>query len=293
MKRPVVLIAGGVLLVAVALVARNQYKVWRAHAGERAERARIAELERRPIPEAVTKQRQLLLAELTPVTLENCQLARFGGVNDGGYLMCLNLLDGIQSAYSYGIGTDDVWGCSVSLAFRVPVHEYDCFNPIKVACDGGTLRLNPECVGPRTETIDGKPFDTLASQIAKNGDTGKRLVVKMDVEGAEWNSILATPDEVLDTIEQMPMELHGVDEPEVLAGLRKLKTHFHLLSVHWNNQACTKLSRPLPATAYQVLFVNKRIGRVGKPIPGSPTAASLLAPDAPWLKDCQAPSAVR
>lgn len=286
-RRPVVLIVSLVLLVGVGLVARNQYRVWRAHADEAAEQARFAELERREIPDAVMKRRQLLLAELKPVTLENCQLARFGGVNDGGYVMCMNLLDGIQSAYSYGIGTDDVWGCSVSLAFRVPVHQYDCFSPTKVACDGGALQLNPECVGPRTERVDGRPFDTMANQIARNGDTGKRTVVKMDVEGAEWHSILATPDEVLDGIEQMPMELHGVDEPEVLDGLRKLKAHFHLVSVHWNNQACTKMARPLPATAYQVLFVNKRLGRVGKPIPGSPTPESLLAPDAKWLPDCQ------
>ena len=32
--------------------------------------------------------RQKLLAELRPVTLSNCRLERFGGVNDGGYLMC-------------------------------------------------------------------------------------------------------------------------------------------------------------------------------------------------------------
>ncbi len=44
--------------------------------------------------------RQRLLLELEPVTLKNCTLERIGSANDGGYLMCANLLGGVQSAYS-------------------------------------------------------------------------------------------------------------------------------------------------------------------------------------------------
>ena len=41
-----------------------------------------------------------LMAELQPVTLANCTLQRMGSANDGGYLMCANLLDAVRSAYS-------------------------------------------------------------------------------------------------------------------------------------------------------------------------------------------------
>ena len=64
----------------------------------------------KPAPPAlVAKLRAALLEELRPVTLQNCELTRVGGQYDGGYLMCKNLLSGIQTAYSYGIGTDDYW----------------------------------------------------------------------------------------------------------------------------------------------------------------------------------------
>ena len=43
--------------------------------------------------------RQRLLGELQPVTLQNCTLERIGSPNDGGYLMCANLLGNIQAAY--------------------------------------------------------------------------------------------------------------------------------------------------------------------------------------------------
>lgn len=288
LRRPVLIVVTALLVVAVGLVVRNQYKVWHRRAEAQAERERAdAHARGLDIADSVLQSRGRLLEALQPVTLQNCDLARIGGPNDGGYLMCRNLLTGLQTAYSYGIGTEDDWGCSVSVAYRVPVHQYDCFNPVKIQCKGGNLRLNPECVGASPQTHDGRPFDTLANQIARNKDTGKRMVVKMDVEGAEWDSILATPDDVLDRIDQLAMELHGIDGPKPLEALTRLKAHFHVLSLHFNNNACSPRARPLPASAYQVLLVNKRIGLVGPPKPGSPTPESLMAPDNADAPDCQ------
>src|SRR5687768_8061522 len=71
--------------------------------------------------------RDALLQQLTPVTLSNCEFTRVGSKNDGGYVMCGNLMRQGKSAYSYGIGGHDDWGCSVSRTLRVPTHQYDCF----------------------------------------------------------------------------------------------------------------------------------------------------------------------
>jgi hypothetical protein len=60
-----------------------------------------------PPPAGIRADRQALWNELRPVALKNCTLRRFGSVNDGGYLMCENLLSGTESAYSYGIDTED------------------------------------------------------------------------------------------------------------------------------------------------------------------------------------------
>jgi hypothetical protein len=237
----------------------------------------------------VRRVRAELAEELRPVTLSNCRWERVGSANDGGYAMCGNLLDGIETAYSYGIGGNDDWGCQISTTRKVPVHQYDCFDPKSAPCQrGGDLRLNVECIGPRREQTDGRTFDTLASQIARNGDAGRTKVVKIDIEGAEWQSILAAPDEVFDSIVQMPMELHGTDTQEVLDGLRKLKRHFYLVSVHFNNWRCSDDFAPFPNFAYQVLLVNKKIGVPGDPPAGSPTLASVLAPDKPRSEECPA-----
>jgi hypothetical protein len=233
------------------------------------------------------KNREALWNEIRPVALKNCTFRRFGSAYDGGYLMCENLISGIESAYSYGIAGEDNWGCEVSQKLFVGVHQYDCFTPDRPSCPNGRFVFHSECVGPNAAMIDSHPFDTLADQIAKNGDTGKRLLLKMDVEGAEWESFMATPNKVLEQIDQLPMELHGVDQQRFVEVIRKLKQTFYLVSVHFNNWACSKDIDPFPSWAYQVLFVNKRIGVLDPdgPVrePGSPPDAR----DNPSSPDCQ------
>jgi hypothetical protein len=244
---------------------------------------------RRPL--TARQIRSQLLMELRPVALKNCTFRRFGGPNDGGYLMCENLLGNVKSAYSYGIGPADDWGCDVSQQYGLTVHQYDCFSPPLARCPNDRSVFHNECIGPRRTMIESRAFDTLESQIAKNGDAGKALVVKMDIEGAELASLMATPAAVLDRFDQFAMEIHGTDR-WFLAMVRKLKRSFYLVHLHYNNQACTILkSSPLPASAYQVLFVNKRIG-VLDPTRTPALPNPLDAPDYAMGRDCQVPGPI-
>jgi hypothetical protein len=144
-----------------------------------------------------------------------------------------------------------------------------------------------ECIGPSSGTIDGRVFGTLAGQIAANGDTGRPMIVKIDVEGAEWGALLATPDAALAGIDQLAMELHGVDDPRYVQVVRKLKRTFHLVNLHFNNATCTRESEPLPAWAYQVLLVNKRLGVLDTSVRPPAPSSRLNAPDVTALPDCQ------
>ena len=132
-------------------------------------------------------------------------------------------------------------------------------------------------------------FDSIPSQITRNGDAAKNLIVKIDVEGAEWRALLETPDAVLDKFDQLAMELHGTSEAHFIDVVQKLKRTFHLVHVHYNNWACTPTLPPFPAAAYQVLFVNKRLGIVGPPPAGQPAARDFDAPDNPDGPECQLP----
>jgi hypothetical protein len=232
--------------------------------------------------------REALLHELQPVTLANCTLERIGSANDGGYLMCGNLLGAGKAAYSYGIGPADDWGCDVSQRIGVVVHQYDYFNPPEGACSNGRSQFHNECVGPRGEVTDGRVFDTLTNQIARNGDPDKILIVKIDIEGAELDSLMTTSDGVLARIDQLAMEIHGTDR-RFLDLVRKLKRTFYPVHIHFNNQACTPRFKPFPAWAYQVLFVNKRLGVLDRAQRPPILPHPLDAPDYAMGKDCQTP----
>ena len=230
--------------------------------------------------------RQELFAEAQPAKITNCEFVRIGEINDGGYLACGNLLAGTESAYSYGISGYDGWGCQISRTLHVPVHEYDCFDLTKPSCPGGQPVFHPECVGTKSIFEDGRPFDSIASQIQRNGDAGKTLVMKMDVEGAEWDAFLAAPDETFDHIAQLVVEFHHVDDEKYVRAFRRLKTHFLVAHVHYNNASCRRDLAPFPAWAFEVLLVNKRVAQTdGTPGALSPTA--LDARNDPGAVDCQ------
>ena len=245
----------------------------------------------KPRPVLLTRaelQRQVLFEEIQPIKLSNCELERFGEANDGGYLLCANLLGDVKSAYSYGISGYDQWGCDVSTRLRVPVHEYDCFNLTRPRCATGKAVFHEECIGDSRRVEDGRPFDTLENQVRKNGDKGKHLVVKVDVEGSEWESFLDASDEILQRIDQLAVEFHGFDEGRFIMVMWKLKKFFHVANLHWNNMACNGGAPPFPSWAYEVLFVNKRLGvpAVGER-PRFPHP--LNRPNAPTGPDCQTP----
>ena len=234
------------------------------------------------------RTRSLLLRELQPVRLSNCTLERFGEAADGGYLMCGNLLRYSQVAYSYGINGYDGWGCAMAARLASTTHQYDCFNLEEPACSAGRTQFHPLCVAGRASVdADGRAFEPLAQQIAANGDRLRRLVVKMDVEGAEWQTLLHTPDEVLRRFDQLTIEMHGVDRPLNVAVVQKLKRTFHVAHLHINNYSCGEAYRPFSGWAYEVLFVNKRLTRR---LPGTVTLPHPLdTPNNPDTADCQLP----
>lgn len=231
--------------------------------------------------------RETILAELQPVALKNCTFKRFGSANDGGYVMCENLIEPIDAAYSYGVGPNADWDCDISRNYHVPVHQYDCFDPARPTCDGGTFDFHNECIANQAGTKDGHVFDTLENQIRKNGDLDRHFIIKMDIEGAEWDALLAAPDELLESVPQITMEMHGYDDPKIVEVLQKLKRHFYLVNLHFNNWSCTSKAAPLMAWAYQTHWVNKRIGVLDPTAPVPAPMSPLNAPDSPTWPDCQ------
>jgi hypothetical protein len=256
---------------------------------------RVMQVRARPKPIVVSSQeaaevariRKELFAEVQPIALANCDLKRFGEKNDGGYLLCGNLLKSVQAGYSYGISGYDGWGCQVATDVNVKVHQYDCFDTTEPVCSTGSTVFHGECVAGKPSVDEtGRRFDTPEHQIEKNGDADRHLVVKMDVEGAEWQTFLKTPDHVFEQIDQLVVEFHGVNRQSFVEAVKKLKGFYYIANLHFNNYSCTTLYRPFPSWAFEVLFVSKKLGVPDQS--GRPAAASPLdTPNNPKTPDCQ------
>lgn len=127
----------------------------------------------------------------------------------------------------------------------------------------------------------------MQGQIGKTGHANHRVVVKMDIEGVEWDSLLHTPDAVLANVDQLAIEFHRIDQEKFLRVVEGLKRTFHVAHLHFNNHVCEPGLDPFPAWAFEVLLVNKRIATVDTPPVRASLPHPLDAPDALSVPDCQ------
>jgi hypothetical protein len=100
--------------------------------------------------------------------------------------------------------------------------------------------------------------------------------------------LAGTSDRALDNIDQLVVEFHGFRKTQGLELIDKLKRTFYIANVHFNNFACTWWCRPLPAVAFEVLLVNKRLGVLDQANPWGVHPNPLDTPNDPSEADCQA-----
>jgi hypothetical protein len=208
-------------------------------------------LEKAALEMPVTSDTAALLRSFRPCTACN-KHRRYGEPNDGGYIMCEDdLTPGqIQGAYSYGINGFDGWGNDVSKALKIPVFEYDCTNrKLPLACPSCDLRFRPECILNHKSNYVNHPeratYGTLSQQMQKNGHhevSEGALLMKIDIEGAEWQIFAEEPAENLKKFREIVVEFHNLDQTDkhdlYLSAVKNiLDAGFVVYHIHGNNNA--------------------------------------------------------
>jgi hypothetical protein len=163
---------------------------------------------------------------------------RVGGLRDGGYVM-LDDFATASAVYSLGIGGDVSFDLEMA-GHGMSIHQYDHTVP-------GPPAQHPLFHFQRKglAAVEAGEFTTIGNEIRRNGHSHRRdLILKIDIECAEWEVLDATSDEDLDRFEQIVAEFHGflrIREPEwraltqrVLGRLFRTHAVYH---VHANNWA--------------------------------------------------------
>jgi hypothetical protein len=196
------------------------------------------------LPFFPTKVKQIdevrsFIRKLHPVT-GGRRLIRMGPEGDGGYLVPDDL-DGIEACFSPGVS--NVAGFELDCANRgMKVFMADASVP-KPPLSHPQFEFIKKFIGARTEG----EFVTLEDWVhASLGDSNEDLLLQMDIEGYEYETILSTPVSVMNRFRIIVVEFHGIEglcsEPLFslyrLAFERILQTHA-CVHIHPNNYCQT------------------------------------------------------
>jgi hypothetical protein len=200
------------------------------------------------------------LSLLTPMKVLNCSKIRVGGKHDGGYVM-INDLDSGGVCYSVGVGRDSSW--DLDMAQRGwTVYQYD--HTVDCApSQHPNCHFHPIGIAPTDDAPNMKRLDTL---VRENGHLGRTdMILKMDIEGHEWDCLGSLEGSFLGQFEQFVLEIHWMDHlisPEFLSRFTKIigavrRTH-ECVHIHANNFAEIIPVRGIPiAQVYELTFARR------------------------------------
>ncbi len=215
----------------------------RLHAALRPINRRLRDLENRtlllcPTPEVAAglQERVLRIGRLLrPQRARGVGKIRVGKIGDGGYVQ-LDDFEHTDAALSLGIGTEVSWDLDVAeRGLTVLQFDHTVAGP---PVDHPNFRFAPLRIGPQS----GEGVVALSDAIERAAGRDGRAILKMDIEGAEWDALDATPLPVLARCRQIVCELHGFQQLPaqrtsdfVHRVLAKLHQVFGVVHVHANN----------------------------------------------------------
>ena len=160
---------------------------------------------------------------LVPKKVVGKELKLIGPKHDGGYVL-LNDMDNISIAYSIGI--DHEISFDAALAEKnIDIYMYDhTINSLS--------SINPKFHWKKigiSGISNKKDFTkTLEEMLEENGHLNeKNMILKLDVEYAEWDALLDTPEDIFKKFKYITIEFHFQNETEkYFKVLKKIyKTH--------------------------------------------------------------------
>lgn len=163
---------------------------------------------------------------------------RFGKHNDGGYIMVDNFANS-GVAYSFGISNDVSWDSSMAS------RGYDVFmyDPTINTLPTYNEKFHFFREGIADREIPNSRLNTLEHFLNVNGHAdNNNMILKMDVEGAEWGFLSQVSSETLSKFDQMVFEFHSLIQPKAqseinatAAYLQKINRTHSLVHLHANN----------------------------------------------------------
>jgi len=178
-----------------------------------------------------------LTRKFAPMKTEH-ELIRIGPNFDGGYLVPSDL-NGISTCFSPGVSTSSHFEADLLKYYGIKSHLAD-FSVEGPPHGFQPLSFTKKFLGSHNDEI----FMTLEKWVQNSWeyDMNSDFILQMDIEGAEYDSLLATPDYLLKKFRIIILEIHGLENwgfPAYYkianALISKLTQHFIVVHNHPNN----------------------------------------------------------
>jgi hypothetical protein len=180
------------------------------------------------------------LALLTPWDIAGRGKLRIGlGRGDGAYIL-LDMMRPSQKVLSFGVGRNVSFDRDMTQrGHEVFLYDHTVAGP---PVDDPLFRFHALGIAGTSEPS--ARLLSLADHVAAIEGAGDDMILKMDVEGAEWPALAAAPPALLARFEQVVLEIHGlaflgkpVWRNRITAGLARLHETHTLFHVHANNHS--------------------------------------------------------
>jgi hypothetical protein len=201
-----------------------------------------------------------IVRAIRPMAVKGYRKIRTGRISDGGYVM-LNDFLGIHAAYSLGISDDVSWDSDMAMR-DIDVWQYD-HTIERVPYSHPRFHWIKLGISSRAEN----GFETLPNLIERNGHSASDLILKCDIEGAEWDVFSSMTPSQIAPFKQIIIETHGwghIVEDQTFAdrvakAIENLTANHKVIHAHANNCAayCIIGGVPVPAVL-ELTFVRER-----------------------------------
>ena len=191
--------------------------------------------------------------------ISNKQYVRIGRMNDGGYVM-LDDIETNMKAYSFGICDDVSWDREMAERYGIDIYMYDHtitglpeyhkkFHYFKAGISGKDDSMNHLF-----------SIETILKNNAHTEETN--LILKMDVEGAEYDFLESASPSIISNFKQMIFEFHNITKLEnkerIKKSLQKLNETHQAVWIHGNNCNYAECDNGvIVPNTIEVLYLNK------------------------------------
>ena len=171
-----------------------------------------------------------VFGELIVYDVDICKI-RLGNKNNRGFLILNYNLNEIKVMYSYGLDNELMFESMFAKRYKSLIRLYD--NNLEKIPYNNNFRYRKECINSDKNSDK----HLIESHVMKNKDLDKRKLLKINVEGAEYETILAMKLNILESFEQIIITVYNTNEnlKDLRNLLEKLNKVFYIFHIHANN----------------------------------------------------------